>query len=765
MNHMSSYQRHRHTRLLTVISTVLLLSCLSVALFFHKPAEAASEADARAFANSFCPGGGPMYEEQRIADYMWATNPSGGTNLSAFVGQNSVPIKIHFFVTYCKEWGNWNDGATDLRLYEDVGTKRQRLSGLASPDITYGGTAIDGVRSTWGTVSFDATLDISGWTTTRPHTACTAFTTTSDKPFSIFSNSPSACFQFTLSRINRWNVTQKEAYAIRTTPGPVKRGTTITDARVGERYEFNYEWQNDGPNSTGNVDFMRRYTYPNATQGWTKFGSTRSNIANGSDVFNGTPGNTGTIPASAGGQRYCMQTGVQPPAWNISTRREGREVCVTVPYNYNLTPGVTGPSGTGIVGGTISPVRPTVNNSVPGNPSQTTNSGPTEWQLKRIEVPPGGSIPRDELENSSLPCVHYRPANTCIDKGSGTRTFPATTTTLSLLNGETIDPSTPAGTEICYTLSVRPYAPNTPNWRHSAPVCIKVSKQPKMQVWGHDVRTRGQIDTGTSAINAGGNRLFGSWVEYGAFSVNPNTNFASGSGLNEGSTNTVPSATSWHRLTFANDTDSGDFGMYTLPTTLPTITSQFIGASSGGAFNSNLGALASGTYNVGNVTINTSDVGQANGRGKSIIIVSTGTVTISGNIIYRGPGAGDRFTSTSQIPQVVIIARNINIRNSATQVDAWLLTTGNGAINTCSDRAVTAPLNTTVCNSPLTVNGPVATQHIHLRRTAGSDSVANAGSPAEIFNMRPDAYIWAYNRASQAGKAQTVYSVELPPRF
>ena len=761
---MSSYRRNRHTRSLFILGIILILSCLSAALFLHKPAEAASEADARAFADRFCPGGGPEYEEMRIADYMWATNPSGGTNLSAFVGQNSVPIKIHFFVTYCKEWGNWNDGATDLRLYEDVGTKRQRLSGLASPNISYGGTAIQGQRSTWGTVSFDATLDISGWTTTRPHTACTAFTTTSNKPLSIFSNSPSACFQFTLTRVNRWDVTEKQAFASRTTPGPVKRGSTITDGRVGERYEFRYEWQNDGPNATGNVDFMRRYAYPNASQGWTKFGSTRSNIASGLDVFNGTPGNTGTIPASAAGQRYCMQTGVQPPAWNISTRREGRDVCVIVPFNYNLTPGVAGPGGQAVVGTPIPPVSPSVNNTVPGAAGLTTNSAPVKWEMWRVEIPPGFALPI-ATQNNLAPCAYYQPSTACEDKGSGTQVFvPGLTDAPELpeVTGETIRPNTPVGTRVCYTLSVQPYSHTSTDWRHSAPSCITVSKLPKVQVWGHDVRTRGSIETSTSRVNSGGDKVFGSWVEYGGFSVRGNSGFASGSGLNEGNTSVLDRDV-WNRLTFANINNSGasDYGNYALPTGLPTITAQFIGAPAGGGFNSNLGALASGTYVTEDVTIDTSDVG----LGKSIIIVSSGTVRINGNITYSGSGAGDSFTSVNQLPQVVIVARNINITNAATQVDAWLLTTSGGAINTCIDRTLTQPLTSNVCNATLTVNGPVVTDHLYLRRTAGSDGTVDAGNPAEVFNLRPDAFMWAYGRTSQAGKAQTVYSVELPPRF
>lgn len=761
--HMLSEPSHRSPRFFKSFVTIgaILLSVSISMVFLHQPAGASSEAEARAFANYFCPLN--PNPEQRLADFMWATDTDGDLNVSALAGQTTVPIRIQFFVTYCMYWGNWNDGATAFQIYDDDATKRQRLvSGPGS--IAYGGTAVWGARSTWRAPSYAATLNISGWAP-GPHKVCTAFTTTSNKPGAIFSSSPSSCFTINLSITPQWSVTQKEAYAIRTTPGPVKRGTTITDAVPGERYEFRYRWGNDGPNATARVNVLREYTYPAASQAMTLFTSA-INVPNGGNVYNGTAGNTGTILASDAGQSYCLRTAVQPRAWNNAGRNTGTQLCVRVPYNYNLTPSVVGPNGMGMVGSPIPNVTPRVNNQVTGGASVTTQSAPSEWQLKRIEVPPGGTIPAAQAENSALPCVHYRLTNTCIDKGSGTRTFPAGSTTLSLLTGETIAPTTPVGTRICYTLSVRPYTQTSPNWRHSAPVCVTVSKLPKVQVWGHDVRTRGGIETGTTIINSGGNKVFGSWVEYGGFSVGANSGFGSGSGLNEGNTNTSASDM-WNRLTFANVNNSGssDYGRYTLPAGLPTITGQFIGAPTGGAFNSNLGAMPSGTYATGNVTINTSDVGQESGVGKSIIIVSTGTVTINGNIVYRGPGAGDSFTNVRQLPQVIIIARNINITNATTQVDAWLLTTGNGAVNTCSDRPLTAALNSTVCNAKLTVNGPVATQHLYLRRTAGSDTIVDAAGAAEVFNLRPDTYLWAYSRASQAGKAQTVYSVELPPRF
>jgi hypothetical protein len=294
-----------------------------------------------------------------------------------------------------------------------------------------------------------------------------------------------------------------------------------------------------------------------------------------------------------------------------------------------------------------------------------------------------------------------------------------------------------------------------------------------MQVWGHDVRTRGNIETGTTSVGSGAaERLFGSWVEYGGFAAAGISGFASGSGLNGGnaSTDSTDPSNVWNKLTFANidNSDNTSYGRFALPANLPTITDQFIGSTSGSFSGGSLSGLASGTYDAGSgsVTIDASTVGQQGAVGKTIIIVSSGTVNIAGNIVYEGNGASQVFTDVRQIPQVIIIARAINIAGAVSQIDSWLLTTSPaGMINTCSDVPLTASLNSNVCSTVLTVNGPVVTQHLHLRRTGGSNTVATSGDPAEIFNLRPDAYVWAYGRASQSGKAQTVYSVELPPRF
>ncbi|MDB5168440.1 MAG: hypothetical protein JWO55_698, partial [Candidatus Saccharibacteria bacterium] len=460
-------------------------------------------------------------------------------------------------------------------------------------------------------------------------------------------------------------------------------------------------------------------------------------------------------------------TAFDNPAWSQSTP----PACVNIPYNYNLIPSVTGSSGMGAPGSTIPPVTATVNNLLVGNGNATTRSPDTSrWEVRRVEVPPGRTIPMIQQQNGSDPCAHYRSggADTCTSKGGGNQSFPpGVPTMVAQIRDETISPGTSAGTKICFTLSVQPYSQASNNWRHSAPICITVSRQPKLQVWGGDVRARGKIETGTTVITSGGSdKLFGSWVEYGGFSTGANSGFASGSGLNNGNSNTAADA--WNKLTFANVDSKGNsnYGGFTLPL-LPNLSAQFMGPATG-AIRADIGTLNSGTYKVNsNFTITRGAID----NGKTIIIIATGTattVTIDGNITYRGNGLSGTFNSVSELPQVIIIAPNINITGKATQIDAWLLTTGtgaNGKLNTCSDRGVTDRLNLKVCDKQLTINGPVVTEHLHLRRTAGSEDVGNAGMPAEIFNLRPDAYLWAQARASQSGKVQTVYSVELPPRF
>ena len=145
----------------------------------------------------------------------------------------------------------------------------------------------------------------------------------------------------------------------------------------------------------------------------------------------------------------------------------------------------------------------------------------------------------------------------------------------------------------------------------------------------------------------------------------------------------------------------------------------------------------------------------------TIIINSTGTVRIAGNVTYAdGP-----YTDSSQIPQLIIVARNIIIEPAVTEVNAWLLSSG-GYVSTCGDASAgyLSGITSAVCNQQLKINGPVLTDHLYLRRTAGSD-VGNPSTPAEIFNLRPDAYLWAYGTTRDSSAIKTMYLQELPTRF
>jgi hypothetical protein len=438
---------------------------------------------------------------------------------------------------------------------------------------------------------------------------------------------------------------------------------------------------------------------------------------------------------------------------------------------YSLTPHVNSISPPTIEAGNSVSISTSVDNT------GSIASRPTQWEITEIVVQPGKQAPHEGqpgTTSGTAPCQtgggapsgdYFVSADaTCSTANKGSGSFdlgtPAQNLKPSLPPGFTIG-DLPVGTRVCFALSVQPHSNTDAGWAHSPPVCAVVGKKPKIQVWGGDIAVRGQIDTSTSSKGA---NIFGSWVEYGAFSVGPNKLFASGSGTN-GQTNN--SQTAWSKLTFANKDATGAdvFGNYTSAAgfrPLPTVAGYFATAHNQqpvGAGSVDIGSLAFTTGDpvrvrtAGNLVI----TGGSIPAGKSVVILATGTVSIEGNINYTNAtlnGVGD-------IPQVVIIAQDINIKDTVTNVDAWLV--ASGTINTCNN--FVGNLTSNKCGSALVVNGPVITDKLILNRTAGTGTGAQSGDPAEQFNLRPDAFLWAQLEASGNNKAQTVYSQELPPRF
>ena len=214
--------------------------------------------------------------------------------------------------------------------------------------------------------------------------------------------------------------------------------------------------------------------------------------------------------------------------------------------------------------------------------------------------------------------------------------------------------------------------------------------------------------------------------------------------------------------------------------------------------------------NNGDININLGDGVNDN----TLVIYATGDVVIDSNICLGNSCSGDATqlitykngtvtTSAASLPQVLIFAKNISIAENVTRVDAWLIA-NEGTINTCAGHTVNNVVARDAnqdyvsyggnCDRTLVINGPVYAKHLELLRTAGanhgsgsslsadlteddprnralgsirarSDATRGSSSPAEIFNLRADAYIWAYNQAQRYSEAVVTYMRELAPRY
>ena len=260
--------------------------------------------------------------------------------------------------------------------------------------------------------------------------------------------------------------------------------------------------------------------------------------------------------------------------------------------------------------------------------------------------------------------------------------------------------------------------------------------------------------------------VYGSWGEYGIIS-NGKVDSSSGAGLSSsfnGRLGVTPRE--YNKLTFANTPKFGNFSVTSsVPDdfTLPSV--RGVRGNISGSVDVN--SLATGEYNAGNITL----TGSRLSVGKSIVIKSSGTVRVSGDLLYSDSG------NIRSLPQLVIYAKNIVIDPSVGEVNAWLITPKDGYVSTCG-----AVFNMTnwlsnvseaLCGKKLRINGPIKAGHLFLRRTYGGRHASSAkndpnmhpGTPAEIINLRADAYLWSYNNYRNTGAISTMNIRELPPRY
>lgn len=513
-----------------------------------------------------------------------------------------------------------------------------------------------------------------------------------------------------------------------------------TTATAGQTISWTHTINNGGPDSM-NADVKYHYQNYNDLGNGTGGDHVFSNgsINGASSSFNSTPSSDSTstyrVRSSDAGKKFCRSTSASPKSSGDNASVTSSSVCVTISYDYSLTPSVeTNPSSVVETGSQFS-VIPKIYNSGPSD------SKSTSWELDK-------SINKGAFNSvGSVSNVIYS-ANTY------TNPSPNYTETANY----------DAGTQLCYKLSVTPHSASDNTTKTSSPTCVAVGKKPKFQILGGNLWTNGTVSTSTSLK---GNNIFGSWDEYGIFSSGLITGMASGSAFAP-TTGLVNSnlPCSYSNLSFANRDNNGNcasstkIGQYLNPKTIPDV-----GASFPVDLNTNkipatsdLNGLQGVYTTAGDITIN----GATIKKGEWIVInAPDATITIAGNITYTD----ETLNSINDIPQLVIIANKIKINGNVKNVDAWLIANKNaninGEIDTCDKEGKTV----NDCNLPLVVNGPVMTNKLYLYRTAGSGTGTNSGDPAEVFNMRADAYLWSAARSLNGNKLQSVYTNELPARL
>ncbi len=413
-------------------------------------------------------------------------------------------------------------------------------------------------------------------------------------------------------------------------------------------------------------------------------------------------------------------------------------------FDYNVHPEVNTDTDAVEIGGDIG-VTSTLSNTelsgtVEGNgtpPSKT--DGSVDWRLTVLTYEPGSGIDSKSgpVASGDDVCDHFTSSGRlgCDTLEEWTNSLKANES-VSHATTYPVPDDVKAGSRVCFAVSAeKPTQNDDPAWRHSNLQCVRVGKRPKMQIHGSDLRTRGNTVTSVSTI---GGQTYGSWVEYGAMSIGTDNALGSGAGLMGGSGSDLSGRSDWSKLTFANDGSYGSYG--SLP---PVATVE-----------ATMKARGLCTENVGSMTIPAMSIDTK----ESHVICVSGTVTISGDIQQ----SDSSISKLEDIPQVMILAQNINIKAGVGQVDAWLVATG--TVNTCSDQPGTT---VTSCDGQLVINGPVMAGSLNLKRTYGAEG-SDKDAPAEIINLRPDAYLWMYGGMGKLGSniaVETTQITEVPPRF
>lgn len=721
-----------------------------------------------------------------------SSNANGYYNADVRVSAtaSSVTVYIRGSVYNCNSTLTGNTYARDVT---PAGSNAYRLTNLSSTTLFRGRSEGSKQWSTKGD-QIKASLNVSGLAPAKVgQTSSQTIAMDLWRCFSRYENSTSGtCYAETIRiTVTRdpipINWTASATSQVRQGSGSYENGRSSNPITVkpGSSVQFRHTIKNNGPTKTNAaVRGVTSNTGGRALNGL----SSRVFLTNGSNSgvseTKATSSTSVTQDFVSDSAVYCQRVTASPGGGGTSSSddKQSTPSCFKVPYNYTLTPGAPGdlPSSAE-AGSAITNIRGDIYN---GGPTKSRDD--TIWQLTSF-VRRSNSVRGSAASNGTAPCgigesiaryngQYYNTdgASSCRSLARGSGSINSGETKNVSIGNLRVPDNLDVGDSLCFAVSVRDRSssPGSTPWRHSAPSCIIISKKPKVNILGGDLWVRGATATNSRVATSTTNNtegVFGSFVEYALATRGRVTGMSSAAGYQGRSTANMLCGVSL--LTFGNNGTSNDgclnqeVGSYTrLPSTTPRLGDRFNSGFTGnmsGTVNLN---GRNGTYSAsGNVAINASTIS----KGRSVVIVAPNRdVTIRGDIEYDDGDLG----SIDDIPQVVIIARNIFINAGVNRVDAWLVANSNdsahGYVNTCgTGKVLGAGLDADACSEPLIVNGPVMADHLLMRRTAGAGPLMEAGDPAEVFNLRPDAYLWMANRISSGVGLPTTATRELPPKY
>ena len=472
------------------------------------------------------------------------------------------------------------------------------------------------------------------------------------------------------------------------------------------------------------------------------------------------------------GKTICSKMSYGVAAGDIdNTNRYNKttnDACVYVPYDFEITPCVKIDKIRNCSGGDLD--VPT-NGKVPNDPNDGeeinipgggTETSSIRYKITTWRVPSDkesfvtqnnkrDNTNSDTCSPSNFYYQDYQGIEKCRVVKEGTGKFNKDTRVADFI--PLIEDGAEAGTRYCVALSISPYKMNSNqsqaeqakqerenlDWRHGAPICIKLVKKPKVQFWGNGVYSKSGIRTSLSTTKQG---VLGSWVEYEALSGVKIKDFR------------TESSQSTRKLAIEDYSSKSSFGQgkSSIDSLISNIASKFPKKNFEDT-NTKVEVYGDANKQLGSISAD-----------KQTRVIYGKNIRISGDIV----NADRAVNNDSDFRQIIIIADgDITIDQGVKRVDAWLI--AQGIINTCAVNGSqnANDVNMKNCDNQLRVRGGTVSKGLRLWRTAGSDGTAKdtLADPAEIFNQSADAYLWAQSQSGSAGKIVTTYTKELPVRY